>query len=81
MMTARGATAAGGGGPRPMTSAKGAGYSSKPPGPAGGLRALDPSAQKSAGPAPPLSEKADNTPEDLARDMEKKVNAVSFKSI
>lgn len=39
-------------------------------------RAFNPLNQKAMGPAPALAEKADNGPEDKARDMEKKVNAL-----
>lgn len=84
MMTAArmGTAAAAGGagdGPRPMTSVRGAGFQSRPAGllargPGGGF---DPLSQKAVGPAPPLAEKADNGPEDLAKDMERKVRAAS----
>ena len=35
---------------------------------------FDPLKQRAVGPAPPLAEKSDNSPEDLAREMEKQVN-------
>jgi intraflagellar transport protein 88 len=37
---------------------------------------FDPLKQRGVGPAPPLAEKSDNSPEDLAREMEKQVNAL-----
>ena len=55
---------------RPMTSVAGAGFSSKAPSMA---RFMDASA-KALGPAPPLLEKVDNSPNDAAKDMEKKVH-------
>lgn len=73
MMTGRIGTGAGGGdGPRPMTSVKGAGYSSNPA--AAAKAAFDPLNQAARGPAPALAAKADNSPEDLAKEMEKQVN-------
>ena len=63
---------AGGDGARPMTSVAGAGYTSaKKPG-AGA--SFDPLNDQSRGPAPPLAEKADNSPEDMAKEMERQVN-------
>lgn len=67
-------TAMGGGGggeARPMTSVSGAGYK-------GNLskeqKAFDPlNMGVGRGPAPPLAEKSDNSPEDKAKEMEKKV--------
>ncbi|CAM9133796.1 unnamed protein product [Discosporangium mesarthrocarpum] len=57
-------TALRGGEARPMTSVSGAGYQSKKKG------AFDPLNQ-GRGPAPALAEKADNGPEDLAKEMER----------
>ncbi|CAM9370847.1 unnamed protein product, partial [Heterosigma akashiwo] len=68
MMT--GQAGGGGGEARPMTSVAGAGYKSNA---ARGDPAFDPLGQN-RGPAPPLAEKADNSPEDKAKDMEKQVN-------
>ena len=62
---------AGGGPARPMTSVGGAGYQSAQKDAAS--RAFDPLGQ-GRGAAPPLAERADNSPEDLAREMEKQVN-------
>jgi hypothetical protein len=77
MMTAArmGTSAVGmGDGPRPMTSIKGAGFQSKPGTSAGRTAAgFDPLSQKPVGPAPALADKADNSPEDQAKEMEKKV--------
>jgi hypothetical protein len=39
-----------------------------------GQGVFDPLKQRAVGPAPPLAEKSDNSPEDLAREMEKQVN-------
>ena len=55
---------------RPMTSVAGAGFSSKP----GAPRAFDPLKQQGAAPA--LADKADNSPEDLAKKMERQVNTL-----
>jgi len=65
-------TAAGGGAGdvRPMTSVSGAGYQSASK---QTNRAFDPLNQ-GRGAAPALAEKAENSPEDLAKDMEKQVN-------
>jgi intraflagellar transport protein 88 len=57
--------------PRPMTSVSGAGYK-------GSIsnkenKAFDP-LNLGKGPAPPLAEKSDNSPEDKAKEMEKKVH-------
>ena len=62
---------AGGGPARPMTSVGGAGYQSAQKD--ASARAFDPLGQ-GRGAAPPLAERADNSPEDLAREMEKQVN-------
>ena len=62
---ARLGTASGGGSndlARPMTSVSGAGYSKQGP-----AKSFDPLNQRGAAPA--LAEKADNSPEDLAREM------------
>lgn len=73
-MTGRVGTASGGGdGPRPMTSVKGAGYQSDP---SAAKPSFDPLNQAARGPAPKLAEKADNSPEELAKEMEKQVNAL-----
>lgn len=56
--------------PRPMTSVSGAGYKGSV---SKENRAFDP-LNLGKGPAPPLAEKADNSPEDKAKDMEKKVH-------
>jgi intraflagellar transport protein 88 len=58
---------------RPMTSVSGAGYqSAKAP------KSFDPLNQRGAAPA--LAERADNSPEEMARDLEKQVNALLEKS-
>jgi intraflagellar transport protein 88 len=71
-------TAMGGGGdgPRPMTSVKGAGYSSRSSSSANAAAApFDPLQQgAAAGPAPPLQQKTQDSPEHQAREMEKNVN-------
>jgi len=77
MGTARLGTAAGG--PdmsRPMTSIRGAGYTSsgKPPGTSG--MSSFAGQQAGTGPAPPLEKIVSNTPEDKARDKEAEVNAL-----
>lgn len=68
-------TAMGGGdGPRPMTSVKGAGYSSSRNAQAAAAP-FDPLQQgASSGPAPPLQQKTQDSPEHQAREMEKNVN-------
>ncbi|EGB07919.1 hypothetical protein AURANDRAFT_10223, partial [Aureococcus anophagefferens] len=63
----------GGGEVRPMTSTSGAGFSTKQGGAA--ARGFDPLGQ-GRGPAPPLAERADNSPEDQAREFEKQVHAL-----
>lgn len=65
-------TSAGGGGgeARPMTSVSGAGYNS---GNKENTRGFDP-LNMGRGPAPPLAEKADNSPEDKAKEMERGVH-------
>jgi hypothetical protein len=66
-----------GGGPngelRPMTSVSGAGYQS-----AKNPKSFDPLNQRGAAPA--LAERADNSPEEMARDLEKQVHALLEKS-
>lgn len=62
-----------GGEARPMTSVSGAGYQSKKQG------TFDPLNQ-GHGPAPPLAEKADNGPEDLAKEMERQVYVETLRS-
>lgn len=65
-----GAMAGGSDGPRPMTSVKGAGYSS-----AGNKKSVfDPFQQAAQGPAPPLQQKTADSPENQAKEMEKQVN-------
>jgi len=56
---------------RPMTSVKAAGYSSTGQ---GSRPVFDPLMQGARGPAPALQKKPENTPEDVARLMEHKVN-------
>ena len=71
-------TAMGAGGQenRPMTAVRAAGFTSKPP--ATGSRVFDPmnGGAQSRGPAPPLQKRADNSPEDKCREMEKEVNGL-----
>ena len=59
---------------RPMTAVRAAGYTA-----AGGNRGVfDPAnlGQAGRGPAPPLQKRAENSPEDACREMEKEVNAL-----
>ncbi|OQR98053.1 Intraflagellar Transport Protein 88 [Achlya hypogyna] len=58
---------------RPMTSVSGAGYSSNPK-TAAGQRMFDPLGEARKAPAPPLAEKAENSPKETARELEKAVN-------
>jgi len=61
---------------RPMTAVRAAGYTSAGKQQAAGA-AFDPTGQGGAaarGPAPPLAEKRDNSPEDMCREIEKEVN-------
>ncbi|KDO26432.1 hypothetical protein SPRG_08235 [Saprolegnia parasitica CBS 223.65] len=58
---------------RPMTSVSGAGYSSNPK-TAAGQRMFDPLGEARKSPAPPLAEKAENSPKETARELEKAVN-------
>ena len=78
MGTARLGTAAGGvgGEARPMTSIRGAGYTSagKPPGTAG-MGSFQ-AGQAGQGPAPPLEKIVANTPEDKAREKEAEVHVL-----
>lgn len=55
-------------GPRPMTAIKGVGFSST------GRGVFDPMNQTNKGPAPPLEAKAEDSPEEKIRQLEKKVN-------
>jgi intraflagellar transport protein 88 len=55
---------------RPMTSVSGAGFNSNPK----KGQAFDPLNAGAKGPAPPLASKAENSPEDMAKEMERKVN-------
>lgn len=65
-----GTASQGGGEARPMTSVSGAGYQ----GSKEGNRSFDPLNMGVRGPAPPLAKKSDNSPEDQAKEMEKKVH-------
>ncbi|KAJ0396128.1 hypothetical protein ATCC90586_012141 [Pythium insidiosum] len=66
----------GGGDARPMTSVSGAGFSSNPR-TASGQRVFDPLGEaRKAGAPPPLVEKTENSPKDVARELEKAVNAL-----
>ena len=58
-----------------MTSTTGSGFSSKPGTSMGRPVGFDPLGQ-GRGPAPPLAERADNSPEDQAREYEKQVHAL-----
>lgn len=60
--------------PRPMTSAKGAGYVSAKPGASSRSAAFDPLKQQDMGPAPPLAKRSDNSPDFQSRDQEKQVH-------
>ena len=64
--------------PRPMTSIRAAGYTSQPrtaiPGTAAQRGVFDPFNVAGRGPPPPLKERSENSPEDKAREMERKVN-------
>ena len=68
-----GTASQGGGEARPMTSVSGAGFSSKQG--AAGRGTFDPLNQ-GRGAAPSLAEKADNSAEDLAKEMEKQVHTL-----
>ena len=59
---------------RPMTAVRAAGYSAA----AGKGGAFDPAnlGQAGRGPAPPLQKRAENSPEDACREMEKEVNSL-----
>jgi len=73
------AGAGGGDGPRPMTSVKGAGFQSRALGTSAGgkpVNPLDAVAARTGGPAPPLADKAENSPEEAAKEMELKVHAL-----
>jgi len=63
---------AGGGEARPMTSVSGAGFTSK----GNAQKTFDPMGVASRGPAPALATKSDNSPEDMAKEMEKQVNGL-----
>jgi len=61
---------------RPMTSIRAAGYTSHgKPGTSSGLNQFQ-GQHAGTGPAPPLEKKESNSPEDMARETEKKVNAL-----
>merc|ERR1719163_300133 len=57
---------------RPMTSVSGAGYKTA----SKGSRNFDPLGAATRGPAPPLASKGENSPEDMAKEMEKQVNSL-----
>eukprot|EP00741_Cyanophora_paradoxa_P006734 tig00001038_g6514.t1 len=59
---------------RPMTSVKAAGYTSHGRPGGAGSKSFDPLGAR--GPAPALQKKAENSPEEQAKDLEKKVNAL-----
>jgi hypothetical protein len=62
-----------------MTSVKGAGFQSRALGTSGGgkpMNPLDAVAARTGGPAPPLADKAENSPEEAAKEMELKVHAL-----
>lgn len=46
------------------------------PGASSGRQSFDPVGQQALGPAPPLEEKSENSPEDKAREMEQRVNTL-----
>ena len=75
-MTGRMTGTAGGEPARLMTSVQAAGYQSKPGTSSTRTAGFDPLGQANRGPAPPLVEKSANSPEDMAREMEKGVNAL-----
>lgn len=58
-----------------MTAVRAAGYTSAGPRPG---TSFDPTGMgpTSRGPAPPLQKRSDNSPEDMARELEKQVNAL-----
>ncbi|KAF4042494.1 Tetratricopeptide repeat [Phytophthora infestans] len=61
---------------RPMTSVSGAGFSSNPR-TAGGQRMFDPMGEsRKAGAAPALVEKTENSPKEVAKELERTVNAL-----
>jgi len=61
---------------RPMTAVRAAGYTAAGKRP-GSAAVFDPAGiGASRGPAPPLQKRADNSPEDLCREMEKEVNGL-----
>ncbi|KAH9111406.1 hypothetical protein LEN26_013485 [Aphanomyces euteiches] len=60
---------------RPMTSVTGAGFSSNPK-TASGQRVFDPLGEARKTPAPPLAEKAENSPKETAKELEKLVNTL-----
>ena len=72
MMTGQG----GGSEARPMTSVSGAGFTSK----GATQKTFDPMGVANRGPAPALAVKSDNSPEDMAKEMEKQVNGLIEKS-
>jgi len=77
--TARPGTGApGDNGARPMTSIKGAGYSSLPSRMGSARPVFDPMGQQpqARGPAPPLQKREENSPEDLCRELERQVNTL-----
>ena len=62
---------------RPMTAVRAAGYTTNQR-PGTGAGGFDPMRQgnQNRGPAPPLEKRADNSPEDKCREMEKEVNSL-----
>jgi len=80
LTTARPGTGAmGDNGARPMTSMKGAGYTSLPSRMGSARPAFDPlgGGNKAVrGPAPPLQKREENSPEDLCRELERQVNTL-----
>ena len=61
---------------RPMTAVRAAGYTAAG-GKGGGIgAAFNPMGDQNRGPAPPLEKRADNSPEDMAREMEREVNGL-----
>jgi intraflagellar transport protein 88 len=62
---------------RPMTAVRAAGYQTNPPKTGGGFDPMGGGNQGGGrGPAPPLQKRADNSPEDKCREMEKEVNGL-----
>eukprot|EP00742_Colponemidia_sp_Colp-10_P004661 GILJ01004972.1.p1 GENE.GILJ01004972.1~~GILJ01004972.1.p1 ORF type:complete len:820 (-),score=178.34 GILJ01004972.1:195-2654(-) len=68
------AAQAAGDGPRPMTSNRGAGFSTAAGRAAAGKDSFDPFNQAGRGPAPPLQKRSESSPEEMFKEMEKEVN-------